>query len=72
MDDAFAGGEPLNISAAEARSCAKRVGVIDVSLAHDRHGLESAVRVLRESGDHAAVIHPPAVLTFKIHADVAS
>src|SRR5262249_53458996 len=50
---------------------AERVGVIDQPAPHDRHGLEPAVRVLREAGDHLAVIHAPAVLAGEVLADGA-
>ena len=65
------GGEPLHVAAAEARGRAERVGVVDEALAHEGDGLEAAMRVLREAGHGAAVVHPPAVGAREVHADVA-
>ena len=69
MHDAVAGRQPLHVAAAVARGRAERVGVIDETLAHDRHGLEAAMRMLRESGHHVAVVHAEAVLHGEVHAD---
>ena len=57
---------------AEARRRAERVGVIDEPAAHDRHGLEAAVRVLREARHDVAVVHAPAVLAREVLPDVAA
>ena len=57
---------------AEARGGAERVGVIDEAAAHDGHGLEAAVRVLRKAGHDVAVVHAPAVLAVEVLADVAA
>ena len=65
------GREPLHVAAAEARRRAERVAVIDEALAHERHGLEAAMRMLRETRDGVAVIHAPAVLAGEVLADVA-
>ncbi len=35
--------------------------------AHDRHGLEAAVRVRGKPGHHVAVVHAPAVLAGEVH-----
>jgi len=59
-------------SSPEARSCAERVAVVDEALAHERHGLEAAVRVLRKPGHGVAVIHAPAVLTREVLAHVSA
>ena len=55
------GGEPLRVTAAEARRGAERVGVVDDAAPHVGDGLEPAVRVLREARHLGAVVHPPAV-----------
>ena len=46
--------------------------MIDVSVAHDCHRLETAVWVLREPGHDAAVVHAPAIFAFEILAKLAS
>jgi hypothetical protein len=46
--------------------------VVDEPLAHDGHGLEAPVRVLREARHHVAVVHVPAVAVGEIAADVAA
>ena len=70
VDDAPTGGEPLHVAAAEARRRAERVGMIDEALAHDRHGLEAAMRMLRKPGHDVAVVHAPAVLALEVLAHV--
>ena len=70
MHDPFPRGQPLHVAATKSRRCAERIGVVDETLAHERHRLEAAVRVLREPGDDAAVVHAPAVGAGEIHADV--
>jgi hypothetical protein len=72
VHDAGAGREPLYVAAAEARSRAERVAVVDEALAHVSHGLEAAMRMLREAGHDVAVIHAPAVLAGEVLADVAA
>ena len=72
MHDALARGEPLHVAGTEARSGAERVGVIDVAAPHDRDGLETAMRMLREARDDVAVVHPPAVLLLEVLTDVAA
>src|SRR5436189_1149003 len=72
MNDALAGGEPLDVAFAEAGCGAEGVGVIDVALTHDGDRFEAAMRMLREAWDDAAVVHAPAVFAFEIHADVAA
>ena len=49
MHDAAPGGEPLRVTAAEARRRTERVGVVDDAAPHVGDGLEAAVRVLREA-----------------------
>ena len=71
VHDALAGGEPLHVAAAEAGGGAERVGVVDEALAHERDGLEAAVRVLGEAGHDAAVVHAPAVDAGEVLPDVA-
>jgi hypothetical protein len=44
--------------------------MVDVALAHDRDGLESAVRMLRKPGHDVAVVHAPAVLALEVLTDV--
>ena len=56
-----AGGEPLHVAPPEPGGRAERVGVVDEALAHVGDGLEAAVRVVREAGHVAPVVHPPAV-----------
>ena len=70
MDDPLAGRDPLNVSRTEPRRRAERIRVIDVSMAHDRDGLESAVRMLWKAGYDVAVIHPPAVFSLEVLTDV--
>ena len=72
MHDALARGEPLHVAAPEAGGRAERVGVVDEAAAHERDGLEAAVRVLREAGHRRAVVHAPAVGAGEVHADVAA
>ena len=72
VDDPSARGQPLDVAAPEARRGAERVGVIDVAAARDRDRLEPAVRVLREPGYDAAVVHPPAVLALEVLPEVAT
>ena len=61
VHDPGAGGQPLNVALAVACGCSQRVGVIYEASPHDGHGLESPVRMLRESGHLATVIHAPTV-----------
>ena len=72
MDDALAGGEPLEVAAAVTSCGAHGIGVIDEAAPHDRHRFEAAVRMLGKAGDDVAVIHAPAVDALEIHADVAA
>ena len=44
--------------------------MIDVAAANDRHGLETAVRMLREAGHDITVIHAPAVDALEVLTDV--
>jgi hypothetical protein len=46
--------------------------VVDVAVANDRDRFEATVRVLRKTGYHVAVIHPPAVLAFEVLSDVVA
>ncbi len=71
MHDSFARSEPLHIAATEPRRRAERVRVVDEALAHERHRLEAAVRMLGEAGHGAAVVHAPAVGAREVHPDVA-
>src|SRR5688572_27777915 len=70
MDDALAGGEPLDVAAPEPGRGTERVGVIDQPSPYDRHGLEPAVWMPRKSRDGVAVIHAPAVLAGEVLTDV--
>ena len=45
--------------------------MIDESLAHERHCLETAMGMLREPGDGAPVVHPPALGALEVHAEIA-
>ena len=45
--------------------------MVDVTAAHDGHGLEAAVRMLRKARDDAPVVHAPAVLAGEVLAKVA-
>ena len=71
VDDAAAGGEPLHVAPPEAGRGAERVGVVDEALAHVGDGLEAAVRVVREPGHVAPVVHAPAVDALEVHPEVA-
>ena len=71
VDDAGAGGEPLHVAATEPGGGAERVGVVDEALAHEGDRLEATMRVLREPGNDVTVVHPPAVGTGEVHAEVA-
>ena len=64
-------GQPLHVARAEARRRAERIGVVDEAPPDDGHGLEAAMRVLREAGHDGAVVHAPAVLAREVLADVA-
>ena len=64
--DSLAGGQPLDVAAAEPRGRAERIGVIDQASAHDRDGLEAAVRMRRKARHDLAVIHAPAVLAGEV------
>lgn len=44
--------------------------MIDVARTDNRHRLEAAVRVLRETGHHVAVVHVPALRVVEVLADV--
>ena len=70
VDDAAAGGEPLRVAAPEASRRAERVGVVDDPAAHVGHGLEPAVRVLREAGHDLAVVHAVAVPAGEVGAEL--
>ncbi|MEY2461160.1 MAG: hypothetical protein QOG30_2990 [Acidimicrobiaceae bacterium] len=70
VHDPLSGREPLHVASTEPRGRTERVGVIDVSLANERDCLEPAMRMLRESGHRAAVVHPPTVGPGEVHADV--
>ena len=70
VHDAGACRQPLHVACTKPRGGAKRIRVIDVAPADDRHRLESAVRVLREAGHDVTVIHPPAVDAGKVLSDV--
>ena len=72
MHDAAAGGEPLHVAATEAGGRAERIGVVDQALAHERDGLEAAMRVMREARAPSAVVHPPAVDAGEVVADLAA
>src|SRR5207248_2494211 len=69
--DASSGRQPLHVAASEARRRAQRIGVIDHARAHDRDGLEAAMRMRREAGYDLAVIHAPAVLAAEVVAELA-
>ena len=45
--------------------------MVDEAPAHERDRLEPAVRMLWEAGHGEAVVHPPAVDTREVHAEVA-
>ncbi len=49
----------------------ERVGVVDQTLAHVGDGLEAAMGMLREAGDLESVVHPPAVDTGEVGAELA-
>ena len=70
VDDAAAGGEPLDVAAPEPRRRAQRIGVVDHAPAHVGDGLEPAVRMLGEARHVAAVVHPPAVDAGEVLAEV--
>ena len=70
VDDAAAGGQPLDVAPAEAGGGAEGVGVVDVAPADIGHRLEAAVGVLGEAGHDQAVVHAPAVLAREVHAEV--
>ena len=72
VNDAATGGEPLHVSAAEARRRAERVGMVDEALPDDGDRLEAPVRMLREAGHDVAVVHPPAVPALEVLADGAA
>lgn len=46
--------------------------MVDVSLTHDRHGLEPPVWMLGEPGHHIAVVHAPSILAGEVGTDVAT
>jgi hypothetical protein len=72
VDDALPGGHPLDVTAAVAGGRAQGVGVVHEPTTHERDGLEAAVWVLREAGDRAPVVHPPAVDAREVHPEVAA
>ena len=51
---------------------AERVGVVDQAAAHERDGLEAAVRVPGEAGHDVAVVHAPAVDAGEVGAELAA
>ena len=71
MHDSAAGGQPLHVAAAEASRRAQRIGMVDQPTPHDGHGLETAVRVGRETGHDFAVVHAPAVFALEVLPQVA-
>ena len=54
MDDAAPGGHPLHAARLEQADVADAVAMAHAALQHDRHGLEAAVRVVREAADVVA------------------
>ena len=68
VQDAATGGEPLHVAAAKAGRGTERIAVVDAAFAHDGHGLEAAVRVLREARHGHAVVHVPAVAVGEVLA----
>jgi hypothetical protein len=50
VDDAAAGRHPLHVAVGEDTGVATIVGVAQVAVEHERHGLDAAVRVVRKSG----------------------
>ena len=46
--------------------------MINTPLGHDRHGLESDMRMHRKARDSVAVVHTPSILTRKISPKLAS
>ena len=54
MDDAAAGGHPLRATGFEQADIADTVLVAQATIHHDRHGLETAVRMIREAADVTA------------------
>jgi hypothetical protein len=50
VEDAAAGRHPLDVAGADASLMAERVAVAHLTLAHERHGLDPAVRVIGEAG----------------------
>ncbi len=70
MHDTPTRRHPLHITLAEPGGRAQRITVIDESLARDRDGLKSTVRMLGKTGDTIAVVHTPAVFARKIIADL--
>jgi hypothetical protein len=56
---------------AVARRRSQRIGMVDEPAPHHGHGLEAAVRVLRESRHAFAVVHVPAVPVREVLPDGA-
>jgi hypothetical protein len=71
VHDAATGREPLHVATTEPRRGTERIGVVDQTLAHERHGLEATVRVLGEARDDQPVVHAPAAGAGEVHAQVA-
>src|SRR5580658_8315974 len=63
-------GQPLNVAHAEARGRAEGVGMVDVAPAHNGHGLEAAMGMLRKPRHNVAVVHPPTIPPFEIVPDL--
>ena len=70
MNHTRAGRKPLHVAHPKARRRTERVGMIDVSMAHDGDRLEATVGMLRKSGHDVAVVHTPTIVAFEILADV--
>src|SRR5262249_35514540 len=71
MDNASAGGQPLNVTLTEAGSGAERVGMVDEPFADQGDRFKATVRVLGKAGDNIPVVHAPTVLALEVLADVS-
>src|SRR3989344_4339704 len=58
-------------AATKTRGRAQRIGMVDETLAHQRHRLKTPVRVARKARHGVAVVHAPAVLAAEVAADLA-
>ena len=72
MHHAASRGEPLHVAVTETRCGAERVGMVDESLANNRHGFKSTVRMRRKSGNALTVIHAPTILTGEVLPDITT